>query len=57
MTYGIFFTVITAIIATFIGIGITDSEWLKKRVAHRFARYLIGLIITLIIFCPLYLGI
>ena len=57
MAYGTFLTVITAVIATFIGIGIADSEWLKKRVTHRFARYLIGLIIALIIFCPLYFGI
>ena len=57
MAYGIFLTVLTAIIATFIGVGIADSEWLKKRVRYRFARYLIGLIIALIIFCPLYLGI
>lgn len=57
MAYGIFLTVITAIVATFIGIGVADSEWLKKRVTYRFARYLIGLIIALIIFCPFYLGI
>lgn len=57
MAYGIFLTVLAAIIATFIGVGIADSEWLKKRVHYRFARYLIGLIITLVIFCPLYLGV
>ena len=57
MTYGIFITILTAIIVTFIGVGIADSKWLKKRVRYRFARYLIGLIIALIIFCPLYLGI
>lgn len=57
MEYGIFLTVLTAIIVTFLGVGIADSEWLKKRVQYRFARYLIGLIIALVIFCPLYLGI
>lgn len=31
MAYGIFLTVLTAIIATFIGVGIADSEWLKKK--------------------------
>ena len=57
MAYGIFLTVLAAIIAAFIGVGIADSEWLKKRVHYRFARYLIGLIITLVVFCPLYLGV
>lgn len=57
MAYGIFLTAITAIIATFVGIGIADSEWLKRRISHRFLRYLIGLIIALIIFCPFYLGV
>lgn len=57
MAYGIFFTVLTAIFVTFLGVGIADSEWLKKRVHHRFARYLIGLIVALVIFCPLYMGI
>lgn len=57
MAYGIFLTAITAIIATFVGIGIADTEWLKRRISHRFLRYLIGLIIALIIFCPLYLGV
>lgn len=57
MAYGIFLTAVTAIVATFIGIGIADSEWLKSKVAHRFVRYLIGLAIALIIFCPFYLGI
>lgn len=57
MAYGIFLTVLTAIIATFIGVGIADSEWLIKRVRYRFARYFIGLIIALVIFSPLYLGV
>lgn len=57
MAYGIFFTVLTAIFVTFLGVGIADSEWLKKRVHHRFARYLIGLIVALVIFCPLFMGI
>lgn len=57
MAYGLFLTVLTSIIATFTGIGIADSKWLKQRVPYRFARYLIGLAIALIIFCPLYLGI
>lgn len=57
MAYGIFFAVLTAVIGTFLGVGMADSEWLKKRVHHRFARYLIGLIVALVIFCPLYLGI
>ena len=57
MACGIFLTVLTAIIVTFLGVGIADSEWLKKRVHHRFARYLIGLIVALVIFCPVYLGI
>lgn len=30
MAYGIFLTVLTAIIVTFLGVGIADSEWLKK---------------------------
>lgn len=30
MATGFFLTVITAMIGTFIGIGIADSEWLKK---------------------------
>lgn len=34
MKYGIFLTVLTAVIATFIGVGISDSEWLKKRVHY-----------------------
>lgn len=57
MEYGIFLTVLTAIIVTFLGVGIADSEWLKKRVHYRFVRYLIGLIVALVIFCPLYLGV
>lgn len=57
MALGIFLTVLAAIILTFLGIGIADSEWLKKRVPYRFTRYLIGLVIALIVFCPLYLGI
>lgn len=57
MSLGVFLTVLTAIIVTFLGVGVADSEWIKKRVHYRFARYLIGLIIALIIFCPLYLGI
>ena len=57
MAYGMFFTVLTAIIVIFLGVGIADSEWLKKRVHYRLVRYLIGLIIALVIFCPLYLGI
>lgn len=57
MAEGIFLTVVTAIIATFLGLGIADSDWLKKKVSYRFIRYCIGLIIALIIFCPLYLGV
>lgn len=57
MSLGIFLTVLTAIIVTFLGVGVADSEWLKRRVHNRFARYLIGLIIALIIFCPLYFGV
>ena len=57
MAYGISLTATTAIVATFIGVGLADSEWLKRKVTHRFVRYLIGLIIALVIFCPLYLGI
>ncbi len=57
MAEGIFLTVVTAMIATFLGIGIADSEWLKKNVSHRFVRYFIGLLIALIVFCPLYLGV
>lgn len=57
MVEGIFLTVVTAMIATFLGIGIADSEWLKKKVAHRSVRYFIGLIIALVVFCPIYLGV
>lgn len=57
MATGIFLTVVTSIITTFLGIGISDSEWLKKKVSYRFVRYCIGLIIALVIFCPLYLGV
>ncbi|MBD5230372.1 MAG: hypothetical protein HDS69_10135 [Bacteroidales bacterium] len=57
MAEGIFLTVVTAMIATFLGIGIADSEWLKKKVSYRFIRYCIGLIIALIIFCPFFFGI
>ncbi len=57
MAEGIFLTVVTAIIATFIGIGIADSSWLIKKVSYRFVRYCIGLIIALIIFCPIFFGV
>lgn len=57
MAYGIFLTVLTAIIATFIGVGIAESDYLKRKVTHRFWRYVIGLLIALVIFCPLYLGV
>lgn len=57
MAEGIFLTVVTAMIATFLGIGIADSEWLKKKVSYRFVRYGIGLIIALVIFCPFFLGV
>ncbi len=57
MAEGVFLTVVTAMIATFLGTGIADSEWLKKKVSHRFIRYCIGLILAFIIFCPLYLGV
>lgn len=57
MATGYFLTVITAMIGTFTGVGIADSEWLKKRVTHRFLRYLIGLIIAIAILCPFYFGV
>ena len=57
MAEGVFLTVVTAMIATFLGIGIADSEWLKKKVSSRFIRYCIGLIIDLIIFCPFFFGV
>lgn len=57
MAERIFLTLVTAMIATFVGIGIADSDWMKKKVSYRFIRYCIGLIIALIIFCPLYLGV
>lgn len=57
MAEGVFLTVVTAMIATFLGIGIVDSEWLKKKVSHRFVRYCIGLIIALVICCPFFFGI
>lgn len=41
MAYGMFLAVLTAIIATFIEVGIADSEWLKRRVHYRLARYII----------------
>jgi hypothetical protein len=56
MATGFFLTVITAMIGTFIGIGIADSEWLKKRVSTRFLRYFIGLIIAIVILCPFFFG-
>lgn len=43
-------------IGTFIGIGIADSEWHKKRVSTRFLRYFIGLIIAIVILCPFFFG-
>ncbi len=57
MAEGIFLTVVTAMIATFLGIGIADSEWLIKKVSSRFVRYCIGLIIALIVFCPFFFGV
>ena len=57
MAEGIFLTVVTAMVATFLGIGIADSEWLKKKVSYRFIRYGIGLIIALITFCPFFFGV
>lgn len=57
MAIGYFLTVLVAMIATFVGVGIADSEWLKKRVSPRFLRYLIGLIIAIIILCPFYFGV
>ena len=57
MAEGVFLAVVTAMIATFLGIGIADSEWLKKKVSYRFVRYFIGLIIALIIFCPFFFGV
>ena len=57
MTEGIFLTVITAMITTFLGIGVADSEWLKNKVSYRFIRYCISLIIALIVFCPFFFGV
>lgn len=57
MAEGVFLTVVTAMIATFLGIGIADSEWLKNKVSYRFVRYCIGLIIALVIFCPFFFGV
>ncbi len=57
MAEGVFLSVITAMIGTFIGVGIADSEWLKKRVTFRFMRYIIGIIIALSVFCPFFFGI
>ena len=57
MAEGIFLTVVTAMIATFLGIGIADSEWLIKKVSYRFIRYCIGLIIALVFFCPFFFGV
>lgn len=57
MAYGIFLTALTAMAATFLGIGIADSAWLKRKVNYRFLRYLLGLIIALAIFCPFYIGV
>lgn len=57
MAIGYFLTVLVSMIATFVGVGIADSEWLKKRVSPRFSRYLIGLIIAVIILCPFYFGV
>lgn len=56
MEFGIFLSVITAMISTFIGIGIADSSWLKNKVRYRFLRYLIGLLVAIILFCPFYFG-
>ena len=57
MVEGIFLTVVTAMIATFLGVGIADSEWLKNKVSLRLVRYCIGLIIALLIFCPFFFGV
>lgn len=57
MAEGIFLTVVTAMITTFIGVGVADSEWLKNKVSHRCVRYSIGLIVALIIFTPFFTGI
>lgn len=56
MEFGTFLSVITAMISTFIGIGIADSSWLKNKVRYRFLRYLIGLLVAVIIFCLFYFG-
>ncbi len=57
MAEGIFLTVGTAMITTFVGIGIADSKWLKNKVSSRFLRYFIGLIIALALFCPFFFGV
>lgn len=56
MEFGIFLSVVAAMISTFIGIGIAESSWLKNKVRYRFLRYLIGLLIAVILFCPFYFG-
>ncbi len=56
MEFGIFLSVITAMISTFIGIGIADSSWLKNKVRYRFLCYLIGLLVAVILFCLFYFG-
>ena len=56
MEFGIFLSVITAMVSTFIGIGIAGSSWLKNKVRYLFLRYLIGVLIGVILFCPFYFG-
>lgn len=56
MEFGIFLALIAAMISTFIGVGIAESAWLKNKVRYRFLRYLIGLLIAVILFCPFYFG-
>ncbi len=57
MAEGVFLSIVTAMIGTLVGVGIADSEWLKKKITYRFVRYCIGFIISLIIFCPFFFGI
>lgn len=57
MEFGIFLALIAAMISTFIGVGIAESSWLKNKVRCRFLRYLIGLLVAVILFCPFYFGI
>ncbi len=56
MEFGIFHALIATMISTFIGVGIAESSWLKNKVRYRFLRYLIGLLIAVILFCPFYFG-